>query len=251
MPNLLNLSTELLVQIFTASPSVKTAIQLSSANRLLRDIWLQHTTFIVDDIIKSTVPAADDAVTLAILETRLRNPGFCVGSDEGSRPPLSLWIPVLERYAELCASAHDACSVHVWYSAPEKTPYYYTSSPEAYYVLCRVMLAWEFPHLRKPIQEELEAASDARLNECLKLYRYLGTQASKQEAARHGFPYEAWCEDEDSDPDDPAYGEPRDKWEYMGNVVYCASFQHHPYGAGQLAGAIAGREPWTTPRAAE
>lgn len=243
MPKLHDLSTELLLQVFIASPSVKTAIQPSGANKRLRDIWLQHTTFIVDGIINSTIPAADDAVALALLEVRLRNPGFCIGAADELRPPLWLWIPVLERNAELCASAHDACSVYVWYSSPERTPDYYTSSPEAYYVLCRVMLAWEFPHLRKGIHKELQAASDARLHACKRLYWYLGSYASKQEAARHGFPYALWLDDEDSDPDDPTYGDPRNKWEYMGGVIHFASVQHLPYAAQFLAGAIDGHGP--------
>lgn len=83
-------------------------MRLSSVNKQLRAVWLQHTDQIVEGIIKSTIPAAEQAIDFAMTETRLRN---SLSNDE--RPLLRLWLPNLMRNAELYASAHAAYAAYV------------------------------------------------------------------------------------------------------------------------------------------
>jgi len=68
MANLLSLSAELLVLIFSSSPSIQTAALLSSTNQRLRAVWLEHGDIIIASILEPQTPAYNDAVELAILE---------------------------------------------------------------------------------------------------------------------------------------------------------------------------------------
>jgi hypothetical protein len=69
MTTLLDLPTELIIQVLTSSPTVWTATCLSSVNKELRTIWLRHTNQILEGIVGPRVPAYEDAVDLANLQT--------------------------------------------------------------------------------------------------------------------------------------------------------------------------------------
>jgi hypothetical protein len=69
MTTLLDLPTELIIQVLTSSPTVWTATCLSSVNKELRAIWLKHTNQILEGIVGPRVPAYEDAVDLANLQT--------------------------------------------------------------------------------------------------------------------------------------------------------------------------------------
>jgi len=211
MPGLLSLSNELLIQIFTACPTVQTAMQLSRVNKQLRSIWLQHTDVIVKGIIEATVPAADIAIEFAMLETRLRN-----SLDDNEQPPLSLWLPNLMRNAELCASAKEAADTYVnppqpWRETPMTSP----ASPAHWYWIRRSLLAFDYPQLRDALHAELLATSEETREDLWRFHYFLIGFLSKDVAIGQGMPLEFWSP--------PAYvDEPdmhQDAWNYMSNVI--------------------------------
>jgi hypothetical protein len=185
MPGLFSLANELLIQIFTACPTVQTAMHLSCVNNQLRSIWLQHTDLIVKSIIKSTIPAADLAIDFAITETRLRN-----SLSDIEQPPLKLWLPNLMRNADLCASAHAACSAYV--GPPDcvtkERRTFPSSSPAHWYFLSRVRLAFEYPQLRDALHAELLTTSKDNREEIFCFHWFLVRFSSMDEAARQGVP---------------------------------------------------------------
>lgn len=71
MPQLLELPTELFVQVFTASETILDALHLSGTHRLLNAIWLEHSEPFIVGILESFLPAYNEAVQLTVLEIRL------------------------------------------------------------------------------------------------------------------------------------------------------------------------------------
>lgn len=55
--SLLELPTELLVQIFWSAPSLEDAAHLAAANKQLRAIWFQHMTAIYNNVAPASIPA--------------------------------------------------------------------------------------------------------------------------------------------------------------------------------------------------
>jgi hypothetical protein len=214
MPGLLSLSNELLIQIFAACPTVQTAMQLSRVNKQLRSIWLQHTDLIVKDIIKSTIPAADLAIDFAITETRLRN---SLGDD--NHPPLSLWLPNLLRNADLCASAHAACAAYVDPpNSARKTPMTFPSSPAHWYLLRRVLLAFDYPQLRDGVHAELLTTSKEARENIFLFSWFLTDYCNMDEAIRQGMSREWRYPGPDGRPgdDDDML---QDAWSYQSDVI--------------------------------
>lgn len=74
-------SNDILIDIFQACPTVQTAIRLSAVNKLLRNVWLDNNNAnrIAKAIITAMTPAAAQAISYAITETRLR---ASIDSDE-------------------------------------------------------------------------------------------------------------------------------------------------------------------------
>jgi hypothetical protein len=69
MSDLLTLPPELLTQIFVESDTFLDALHLSATNRLLNDVYLEHREPIIESILKSGIPAYDEAVELALLDS--------------------------------------------------------------------------------------------------------------------------------------------------------------------------------------
>lgn len=82
------LSTELLIQVFAASDKTPDALRFSATHRRLHDIWLEHSTQITEAILKTSIPAYEKALDLAITETQLQS-----SSDE--KPPVREYLPTL------------------------------------------------------------------------------------------------------------------------------------------------------------
>lgn len=231
---LLSLSNELLIQIFTACPTVQTAMRLSSVSKRLRAVWLQHTDQIVEDIIKSTSPAAEQAIDCAMTETRLRN---SLGAD--GRPSLRLWLPNLMRDADLCASAHAACAAYVEPSNHlRKTPMKFPSSPAHWYFLRRVRLAFEYPQLRDAVHAELLAASEETREKLFRFHWFLVGFASKEEVIRQGIPLDLRFPVPPY-PDEGGNDMHEDPWRYCDDVI-CSARCYPTSGPDYLSLAIQG-----------
>lgn len=127
MSHLLTLPTELLIEIFAVNDMILDALNLSATIRCLNAIWLEHyERVIIERIPRPSLPAYDEAVQVAFLETRLESPT----NDPSS---LRTCLPLLLRNADLCASACLA------YSIAQKEA---ISPPASYYFLCRAGLGF-------------------------------------------------------------------------------------------------------------
>lgn len=214
MPGLFSLANELFIQIFTACPTVQTAFHLSCVNKQLRSIWLEHTDLIVKSIIKSTIPAADLAIDFAITETRLRN-----SLGEHEQPPHSLWLPNLVRNADLCASAHAACSAYV--RPPDcvtKERWTFPSSPAHWYFLRGVLLAFDYPQLRDALHAELLAASRETREKIWRFHWFLTDFCNVDECIRQGMARDWRYPGPEGRPGDD-YDMHQDAWSYQSEII--------------------------------
>jgi hypothetical protein len=192
------LSTELLIKVFAASDTILDALRLPETNRRLRDVWLEHSTQIIEPALRMSIPAYERALDLAVIETWLQ----CSMDNE---PSLQRCLPSLLRNAVLCASACLAYS-----TVRGDDP----SLPTSYYFLRRVGLGYEYPQFRDELYAELLAMSRAALLLPSHTGRWLLLDASLAEQQRQG------VEDEDYDEIRDAYNETETKWDY---AIYCIS----------------------------
>lgn len=72
MVGLFSLPNEILIKVLESSPNFQTAVCLSSVNKLLRDIQLENDR-IAQRLIRATltIPAVEEAIDLAIIESRM------------------------------------------------------------------------------------------------------------------------------------------------------------------------------------
>jgi len=199
MPALLALSTEILIQVFAASDTTPDALRLSATNRHLRDVWSEHSTQIIDTILRNSIPAYEKALDLAITETQLQS-----SSDE--KPLLREYLPTLLRNADLCASA---CLAH---SASFENA---LSPPTSYYFLRRIGLSYGYHQIRNTMFKELRATSREMLMIHAGMSRFLLLEASIAEQIRQG------VLPEDYDHDLDVYREIESKWDYL-NYCTCS-----------------------------
>lgn len=193
MSDLLTLSTELLIQVFAASDNITDALRLSASNRRLHDIWLEHSSQTTEAILRTSIPAYEKALDLAITETRLK-------SSSKEKPSLREYLPTLIRNADLCASACLA------YSAFRENA---ASPPSSYYFLRRVGLGYEYRQIRDTLYTELRATSKETLMIYADLSRFLLLDAEIAEQIRQG----VLPEDYDHDPD--VYRDIESKWDFL------------------------------------
>lgn len=110
---------------------------LSSVNRRLRSLWLNHTNHVAEAILRRQIPAYQDAVELVVLEetliykTRLALPTT-------NQVPVRLYLSQVLRNASLASSATAAWAACE--GGPEPDRYQAKSvhnSPQAVYFLMR------------------------------------------------------------------------------------------------------------------
>lgn len=112
MAKLLSFPNEMLICIYTHSSTIESAVSLSSVNRRLQSVWLKHTNYIAEVILRRQIHAYQDAVDLAILEeplidtTQLTLPTM-------NQVPVRLYLPRLRRNAGLASSATAAWLAYV------------------------------------------------------------------------------------------------------------------------------------------
>jgi hypothetical protein len=170
MGGLLTLSTEILIQVFAASDSISDALRLSATNHRLRNVWQQHSTQIIEAILRTSIPAYDKALDLAITEIQLQ-------SSSNEKPLLREYLPTLLRNTDLCASACLAYSDLV-----ENAP----SPATSYYFLRRVGLGYEHKQIRDILLTELRATSREMLVTYGNMSRFLLLEANITERIRQG-----------------------------------------------------------------
>lgn len=223
MHHLLTLPTELLIQIFAASDTILDALHLSATNRLLNAVWLEHCETIIKSILQSTIPAYDEAVELAFLETRLES------SIDGSPTPLlRSCLPLLLRNADLCATA---CLAYELYCKDA------TSPPESYCFLRRTGLGFVHYQLRDDLYLELRSMSRDELEGPRCLSNWLDGRASWDEKVRQGI-REDWQHDEVD-----IMGDWETPWDYA-EYVLTGAINDINQGTNNLSIMVEGYDPW-------
>jgi hypothetical protein len=181
MSRLLTLPPELLMQIFAASDTILDALHLSATNRFLAAIWLEHSAQIIESILKRSIPAYNEAVTLAFLETRLQ-------SSIAARLSLRRCLPLISRNGDLCASV---CLAYSAVCEDNDT----TTLPESYYLLHRIGLESLHHQLRDNLYLELRAMSKEAPISPIGFGRWVWDHASWEEKVRQSVP-EEWQRDQ-------------------------------------------------------
>ena len=243
MLGLPSLPNDILIDVYKACPTVQTAVRLSAANKLLRSVWLDNNNanYIVKAIITATTPAAAQAISYAMMETRLRT---LFNSDEP--PPIHLWVSSLMRITDLCASAIAAYVARrksiVDRSIRPMPIEVEIPSPESYYLVRRCVLTFEFPELRDTLYEEVSSTSRDRLAEACDLQHFLNQESDMEETTRQGVLfrkrfYEPFSEDFSEDDLELH----KDGWNYANDVLGTANWiLDHPNDAQKLLAAIQG-----------
>lgn len=195
------LPTELLLDVFFALPDLRSVLQLSSANKRLRQVWVEHADAIVFAQACTLRPAGLSALALALaeageIELALRT---CNGGEHNDnnntrekeneqqaigrdlRATLSSWLPLLERNAILQNQVAEQYHKH-WtktidkYHAgliPMEEPEVQMRTclrymPDAYYLQRRLVVAWSrrelLPSLRSVLQAMTNESLDAHLH---------------------------------------------------------------------------------------
>ncbi|KAH0369314.1 hypothetical protein KCU65_g3443, partial [Aureobasidium melanogenum] len=211
-------------------------------NKLLRAVWLDNhnANHIAKTIITATTPAAAEAISYAIMETRLR-----ASMDSDEQPPINLWLPNLNRIVDLCASAIAAYVARRKMVSERSTrplSEVELPSPESYYLVRRCVLVFEFPELRDALYEEVSTTSRERLAEACDMQHFLNRQSGMKETIRQGVLFRMRFfkpASEDFSEDDLELHE--DGWNYAIDVLGTADWiKHHKDDAPQLLAAIQG-----------
>lgn len=170
---LLSLPNEILVRILGAC-STQALISLSSVNRRLRAIFLEHSNQIIPAA-HSDVPCFEDAINLTLTERRTNNPGQSV--EPGSRSELCLSLPHILREAD---TALEVCQRHMEFAQRSAAAYLAAQPPTdqaghqqpltlasllpAYYLMRRTVLAYRHRELRLKLFSQLRSLSRETLH---------------------------------------------------------------------------------------
>jgi hypothetical protein len=225
MPHLLTMPTELLIEIFAANDTVIDALHLSATNRYLNAIWFEHSEqVIIEKILRPSLPAYDEAVRLAYLETQLE-------SSVDNPPTLSLrnCLPILLRNADLCASLYLAYSPVCKHAA---------SPAVSYYFLRRIGLGFIHYQLRDDLYLELRSMSKEALEIPRNLGKWLDKPSSWEEKVRQGVS-EEWQRDQA----DIMGNWETTPWDYA-ECVLGGAIDDIKQGTDNLSIMVEGYDPW-------
>jgi len=188
MALLFTLSTELLILIFTACSSIKTAVHLSGVSRRLHDVWCDNEYLIITTNLKPEIPAFEDAADLAVTEARCLHPAWNNSRPERPRPPPYLWLPSLLRNAEYASIA--CATLNRFLQGLPQDNYHvaltFTSLPVSYYMIRQLVLAYDHAALRPALLSKLQVASLDTLHTHYELCRCMCVCMDEEDLARQG-----------------------------------------------------------------
>lgn len=222
MAKLPSLPTELIIQIYTYSATLRDAACLGSANKRLRSVWLENTNPIAEVILKPQflLRSYDSAVDLAILEeAAVHDVQYPQTMTEF---PIRLYLHRLLRNASLAASA-----VNAWVAHMDATDYTneedFGPAHASYYLMRKILFAHQHPdpELHQAIFLTLQASSKGVLTMLDELACFLlSSFADDDERLRHGIPKarEDWTE-EDEMEHEMGSSINVEQWEYVGDVL--------------------------------
>lgn len=248
MATLLSLSTELLIAIYSSSTTIQSAASLSSTDKRLRAIWLEHTDHIIAGILKARIPAFDNAVDLAILEEIWTDKDSTQAASPASKEiptPLRKCLPRLLHNADLASSATAAWKVDLATIPPDHylrrvSP---TASHHSYYLMRKLLLARRNPkaNLLRPLYLLLRTLS----REVVQTYErfcsfLLGGNADHEVQLPHNIrkPEEEWTEADEFEDEHNGIVL-RDDWSWVGDVLDTAMMDDY-HGRKNLEGLVLG-----------
>lgn len=213
MAGLSALPNELLLLIFTSSPSISAAIRLSEVSRSLREVWLENFKHITTAILQAEIPAYDDAVALVEYEC-------------GREAAPSQWTPRLLRNADM---ARNVC-VH-WEARVQKRPRdtrellsKLSSIPAAYYTIRQLVNCYNDVQFQARLYPAIVSASRRDTETRHQLGQFMCTFMDDGEMARHGIIKDEhlWTEDEGM----LGLGI-KDEWEFATDVFAVMCFENN------------------------
>lgn len=186
MTTLLDLPTELIIQVLTSSPTVWTATCLSSVNKELRAIWLKHTNQILEGIVGPRVPAYEDAVDLANLQTSILSkdlPKKVAQARSTYHSPAVLYFWRFLKDAALASEVADAWK-ESWHFNPSRFGYEdqihpaYVLPQSSYYLFRKLVLAYvqQDEKFKRALYSTISAAPLVNLTANAKLCDFLCSQ---------------------------------------------------------------------------
>lgn len=206
MPGLGDIPREITILIYISCPDASTALQLSLINREHRLIWIDNFEHITRAILEPEIPAYDDAVELARIETWTLKPIALRSSSTGgesltlsqileAEEPQSsahIWIPRLLRNAKLALAVCAECDEYERTRPPScyRWKMTFTSWPKSYYLIRLLVVSFHFPQLRPALLARLEGCSIDTLHTHLELCDYMNEWMSDEEQIRHNIPKE-------------------------------------------------------------
>lgn len=169
MAALLLLPNEILINILIATPSTRALLYLSSVNRHMRAIWLEHSQHITFSAYKRNILHIQQAITLTLTEVECsevsipRTKDFQLAARDLTRPPSSLGfcLPRVLRNAGLASSVCDAAENNrTLYKITWPTEGKRTELLRAYYLIRHTILAYDHPLLRPSVFSALSACTE-------------------------------------------------------------------------------------------
>lgn len=197
MASLQHLPTELLIELLIARPTAQTLLQLSSINRHMRAVWLEHSKHIIIANYKQRIPHIRQAIALTLTEVQSgeipkspndhSSPAAPKGARDQPPPPIRLYLPRVVHNARLASAACDdlAKITRAGDRSWQATEDPYTDSLRAYYLSCHIALAWDHPQLRPTVMTTLSETPYDMLQECEHLFFPLTASPSSEIHSAH------------------------------------------------------------------
>lgn len=218
MAGMLSLPNELLLSVFHALPTLQTAAHLSGVNRRLYDVWKDKDNEIIHAVLGSYLPAHDEAIALAIVET----------TQSHTRPAhlstsLHALAPVLEDNAALATELCKKRYAHFvrWRSATKirdwECPSFWAEMPAAYYTTRQLVLAYHHPTLRPVLLTILRQKSEETLWAYLYFVTWMAyTMRDDEMRLRHDMNKP---EDECDSEDEYEYWNNKPEWDFAYEMI--------------------------------
>lgn len=245
MPTLVCLSNELLIAVYSASPTAQCAISLASTSRRLRAVWLEHSNQIIPNILTSQIPDYEDAVDLAVLEETWTN------TPQSNPHSLRQCLAHLLHNAELASSATAAWNAYIASMGSGYKPITnITSIPASYYLTRKLCLARQHREARllPALYQTLCASPREAINTHVEFSCFLTSSYNKEhERLKHGIhackPKEEWTE-EDEWYDEQGMHTNVEEWDYATDILDVAMLDRYHGRNHNLEAAMFGWIPW-------
>lgn len=243
MPTLISLSNELLIAVYSASPTIQCAVSLASTNTSLCAVWLEYSDHNIASVLKPQITVYDDAVDLAMLEETWAN------TPPSSPVSLRQCLARLLHNAKLPSSATAAWDAHITSMGSGYQPITnITSILTSYYLTRKLRLArlHRGANLLPALYQTLCASSRGAINTHAEFSCFFTSSYNEdEERLKHGIskPKEDWTE-EDERYDEETMHVDVEEWDYASDVLDVAMLDRYNGKKHNLEAAMFGWTPW-------